>query len=126
MTPTPPSSCGGVMMAPAVPQAQQGCHVVEDTTTTTMEMQRHQQMLRELAAAPLHQEPDDFEDFMTRLPKAEDFGLQGFQEVPPEVFDEATGIWDHTAAAWSTPDNMMIDSAAGAAQHQKQQVVVPL
>ena len=91
-----------------------------------MEMQRHQQMLRELAAAPLHQEPDDFEDFMTRLPKAEDFGLQGFQEVAPEVFDEAAGIWDHAAAAWSTPATMMIDSAAGAAQHQPQQVVVPL
>ena len=93
-----------------------------------MEMQRHQQMIRELAAAPLHQEPDDFEDFMTRLPEAEDFGLQGFQEVPPEVFDEAAGIWDHTAAAaWSTPATMMIDSAAaGAAQHQPQQVVVPL
>ncbi|XP_066348676.1 dehydration-responsive element-binding protein 2C-like [Miscanthus floridulus] len=96
MTP-PPSSCGGVMMAPAVPQAQ-GCHV--DNTTTTMEMQRHQQMIRELAAVPLHQEPDDFEDFMMRLPEAEDFGLQGFQEVPPEVFDEAaSSIWDHTAAA---------------------------
>ena len=71
MTP-PPSSCGGVMMAPAVPQAQ-GCHV--DNTTTTMEMQRHQQMIRELAAAPLHRETDDFEDFMMRLPKVEDFGL---------------------------------------------------
>jgi len=84
-----------------------------------MEMQRHQQMIRELAAAPLHQEPDDFEDFMTRLPEAEEFGLQGFQEVPPEVFDEAaSSIWDHTAAAWSTP-TMMINSAAGAAQHQQ-------
>jgi hypothetical protein len=82
-----------------------------------MAMQRHQQMLRELAAAPLHQEADDFEDFMTRLPKAEDFGLQGFQEVPPEVFDEAAGIWDHTAA-WSSP-TMMIDSAGA----QRQQVV---
>jgi hypothetical protein len=30
------------------------------------------------------------------------------------VFDEATDIWDHTVAAWSTP-TMMIDSAAGAA-----------
>jgi len=37
---------------------------------------------------------------MTRLPKVENFGLQGFQEVPPELFDEATGrIWDHMAAA---------------------------
>jgi hypothetical protein len=84
-----------------------------------MEMQRHQQVIRELAAAPLHLEPDDFENFMMRLPEAEDFGLQGFQEVPPEVFDEAAGgIWDHTAATWSTP-TMMIDSAAGAAQHQQ-------
>ena len=86
MTP-PPSSCGVMTMAATAPQ---GSHV--DDTTSTMEMQRHQQMLRELAAAPLHQEPDDFEDFMTRLPRAEDFGLQGFQEVPPEVFDEAAAI----------------------------------
>jgi len=101
--------------AAAVPQAQ-GCHIDDTTTTTTMEMQRHQQIIRELAAALLHQEPDDF---MTRLPEAEDFGLQGFQEVPPEVFDEAArSIWDHTAAAWSTP-TMMIDSTAGAAQHQQ-------
>jgi hypothetical protein len=34
---------------------------------------------------------DDFEEFVTRLPKAEDFGLDGF---PPEVFDDdAAGIW---------------------------------
>ena len=123
---TKPSSCGVVMAPAAAPQAQQGCHV-DDTTTTTLAMQ-HQQMIRELAAVPLHQEADDdFEDFMTRLPKAEDFGLQGFQEVPPEVFDEAAGIWDHTAAAWSTPATMMtIDSAAGAAHQHQQQVVVPL
>jgi hypothetical protein len=31
------------------------------------------------------------------------------------VFDEATGIWDHTVAAWSTPA-MMIDFATGAAR----------
>jgi hypothetical protein len=40
-----------------------------------MEMQRHQQLIHELAAAPLHREPDDFEDFMTRLPNVEDFSL---------------------------------------------------
>ena len=48
---------------------------------------------------------------MTRLPKAEDFGLGGFQEVPPEVFDEAAGagIWDDTVA-WPSPA-MMLDYA---------------
>jgi hypothetical protein len=35
-------------------------------------------MIRKLAMAPLHWEPDDFEDFMTRLSKVEDFGPQGF------------------------------------------------
>ncbi|OAY67429.1 Dehydration-responsive element-binding protein 2C [Ananas comosus] len=29
---------------------------------------------------------DDFDDYVTRLPKAEDFGLEGFQEVP--LFDD--------------------------------------
>jgi hypothetical protein len=43
-----------------------------------MEMQRHQQIICELAAVPLHQELDDFEDFMTQLPKVEDFGLHVF------------------------------------------------
>jgi hypothetical protein len=38
-------------------------------------MQCHQQMICELAMAPLHRELDDFEEFMTRLPKAEDLGL---------------------------------------------------
>nr|TKW24700.1 hypothetical protein SEVIR_3G066600v2 [Setaria viridis] len=65
-------------------------------------------MADELAAAEQHQqaEADDFEDYVTRLPKAEDFGLGGFQEVPPEVFDEAAGggIWDHTVG-W--PSAMM-------------------
>ncbi|XP_062195337.1 dehydration-responsive element-binding protein 2C-like [Phragmites australis] len=60
-----------------------------------------------LSAAATDQE--DFEDYVTRLPKAEDFGLEGFQEV----FDEAAGgIWGMHTAGW--PD-MMIDA----------QVVVP-
>ena len=79
-----------------------------------------QQMIAdELAAAADHHhqqqqqaEADDFEDYVTRLPKAEDFGLGGFQEVPPEVFDEAAagGIWDHTVA-WPPSPAMMLDSA---------------
>ncbi|TVU04459.1 hypothetical protein EJB05_47569, partial [Eragrostis curvula] len=44
---------------------------------------------------------EDFEQYVTRLPKAEDFGLEGF---PPEVFDDAGagdgGIWDNYAADW--------------------------
>ncbi|KAL5217278.1 hypothetical protein ABZP36_017962 [Zizania latifolia] len=43
------------------------------------------------------QPPEDFEAYVTRLPKAEDFGLEGFQEVSLEVLDEADGgisIWD--------------------------------
>ncbi|KAL5219253.1 hypothetical protein ABZP36_019937 [Zizania latifolia] len=42
---------------------------------------------------------EDFEAYMTRLPKAEDFGLDSFQEVPLEFLDEADGgfsIWDLT------------------------------
>jgi hypothetical protein len=118
-TPAPPPSCGAMTMAAAAPHVQ-GFHVGDDDTTTAMAMHRHQQMMRELAEAPLHQEADDFEDFVTRLPKAEDFGLQGFQEVAPEVFDDAAGIWDH-AAAWEPP-TMMIDSGA----QPQQQLVVPL
>jgi hypothetical protein len=72
-------------------------------------------MADELAAAEQQQqqqaEADDFEDYVTRLPKAEDFGLGGFQEVPPEVFDEAGGggIWDHTIGCWPSP--MMMGDA---------------
>ncbi|KAG8073410.1 hypothetical protein GUJ93_ZPchr0006g45452 [Zizania palustris] len=44
------------------------------------------------------QPQEDFETYVTRLPKAEDFGLEGFQEVSlEEVLDEAGGgisIWD--------------------------------
>jgi hypothetical protein len=85
--------------------------------TPTAAMQ--QMIVDELAAAAdhLHQqqqqaEAEDFEDYVTRLPKAEDFGLGGFQEVPPEVFDEAAGggIWDHTVA-WPPSPAMMLDSA---------------
>ncbi|CAN6326423.1 unnamed protein product [Urochloa humidicola] len=83
-------------------------------TTPTAAMQR-QMMLDDLAAAGGEQqqqqqaEAEDFEDYVTRLPKAEDFGLGGFQEVPPEVFDEAAGggIWDH-AVGW--PATMMLES----------------
>ncbi|KAL6660915.1 hypothetical protein ACP70R_000299 [Stipagrostis hirtigluma subsp. patula] len=69
------------------------------------------------AAAATTEEDDDFEDYVTRLPKAEDFGLEGFQEVPPEVFDEAGcgggGIWDmHTAGGWPDMNMMMMSSAA--------------
>ncbi|KAG2615919.1 dehydration-responsive element-binding protein 2C-like [Panicum virgatum] len=86
-------------------------------TTPTAAMQ--QMIADELAAAAdhLHQqqqqaEAEDFEDYVSRLPKAEDFGLGGFQEVPPEVFDEAAGggIWDHTVA-WPPSPAMMLDSA---------------
>ncbi|KAF6984552.1 hypothetical protein CFC21_002542 [Triticum aestivum] len=45
--------------------------------------------------------PEDFEAYVTRLPKAEDFGLEGFQEVPLEVLAEAGGgvsIWDLSIA----------------------------
>ncbi|KAG8095694.1 hypothetical protein GUJ93_ZPchr0013g34373 [Zizania palustris] len=45
------------------------------------------------------QPQEDFEAYVTRLPKAEDFGLEGFQEVALEVLDEAGGgisIWDLT------------------------------
>jgi len=84
--------------------------------TPTAAMQ--QMIADELAAAADHHhqqqqqaEADDFEDYVTRLPKAEDFGLGGFQEVPPEVFDEAAGagIWDDTVA-WPSPA-MMLDYA---------------
>ena len=87
-------------------------------TTPTAAMQ--QMIADELAAAAdhLHQqqqqaEAEDFKDYVTRLPKAEDFGLGGFQEVPPpEVFDEAPGdgLWDHTVA-WPPLPAMMLDSA---------------
>ncbi|KAF8667134.1 hypothetical protein HU200_053321 [Digitaria exilis] len=76
-------------------------------------------MVDELAA-------EDFEDYVTRLPKAEDFGLGGFQQVPPEVFDEAAGgaIWDdddHAAAGWpaTTTTAMMVDSSSDSALSQQ-------
>ncbi|VAH18822.1 unnamed protein product [Triticum turgidum subsp. durum] len=57
--------------------------------------------------------PEDFEAYVTRLPKAEDFGLEGFQEVPLEVLAEAGGgvsIWDLSIA----PD-MAVAAASSAA-----------
>ncbi|XP_039827266.1 dehydration-responsive element-binding protein 2C-like [Panicum virgatum] len=86
-------------------------------TTPTAAMQ--QMIADKLAGAVDHShqqqqaEAEDFEDYVTRLPKAEDFGLGGFQEVPPpEVFDEAPsdGLWDHTVA-WPPSPAMMLDSA---------------
>uniref|UniRef100_A0ACD5ZU18 Uncharacterized protein n=1 Tax=Avena sativa TaxID=4498 RepID=A0ACD5ZU18_AVESA len=56
---------------------------------------------------------EDFEAYVTRLPKAEDFGLEGFQEVPLEVLDEAGGgisIWDLSIA----PDMVPASSSAAA------------
>ena len=50
---------------------------------------------------------EDFEAYVTCLPRAEDFWLEGFQEVPLEVLDEADGgigIWDLTIC----PDMMPI------------------
>ncbi|KAL5210351.1 hypothetical protein ABZP36_005974 [Zizania latifolia] len=47
----------------------------------------------------MQQPQEDFEAYVTRLPKAEDFGLEGFQEVALEVLDEAgsgISIWDLT------------------------------
>ncbi|CAN6336069.1 unnamed protein product [Urochloa humidicola] len=84
------------------------------TTPTTAAMQL--MILDELAVGDQEQqqrlaaEAEDFEDYVTRLPKAEDFGLGGFQEVPPEVFDDAGGgIWDH-AGGWPAACSMMLDS----------------
>ncbi|KAM0851236.1 hypothetical protein ACQ4PT_052567 [Festuca glaucescens] len=57
---------------------------------------------------------EDFEAYVTRLPKAEDFGLEGFQEVPLEVLDEAGGgisIWDLSVA----PDMVAAASSSAAA-----------
>uniref|UniRef100_A0A0D9X838 AP2/ERF domain-containing protein n=1 Tax=Leersia perrieri TaxID=77586 RepID=A0A0D9X838_9ORYZ len=55
-----------------------------------------------LPPASQQQQQDDLEDFETyvmRLPKAEDFGLEGFQEVALDVLEEADGgggisLWD--------------------------------
>ena len=57
---------------------------------------------------------EDFEAYVTRLPKAEDFGLEGFQEVPLEVLDEAGGgisIWDLSIA----PDMQVAAAASSSA-----------
>jgi hypothetical protein len=57
---------------------------------------------------------EDFEAYVTRLPKAEDFGLEGFQEVPLEVLDEGGGgisIWDLSIA----PDMVQAASSSAAA-----------
>ncbi|KAL6644345.1 hypothetical protein ACP70R_015953 [Stipagrostis hirtigluma subsp. patula] len=85
----------------------------------TMDTTSQQMMLvDDLAAATAPtttEDDDDFEDYVTRLPKAEDFGLEGFQEVPPEVFDEAGGggIWDmHTVGGWPDMNVTMMSSAA--------------
>ncbi|KAM0851543.1 hypothetical protein ACQ4PT_052371 [Festuca glaucescens] len=63
---------------------------------------------------PSSEAAEDFEAYVTRLPKAEDFGLEGFQEVPLEVFDEAGGgisIWDLSVA----PDMVAAASTSAAA-----------
>ncbi|OEL16541.1 Dehydration-responsive element-binding protein 2C, partial [Dichanthelium oligosanthes] len=88
-----------------------------NSSSSAMTMAMQQMMVKELAATnQQQQETDDFEDYVTRLPKAEDFGLGGFQEVPPEVFeDSAAGIWDDTVGWASTT---MVDDPA--------QVAVPL
>ncbi|KAL6901030.1 hypothetical protein ACP4OV_005706 [Aristida adscensionis] len=102
---------GMLAMPPAAPYLDAGAMGVMSMDTTTA---MAQQMVDELAAADDdEEEEDEFEQYVTRLPKAEDFGLEGFQEVPPEVFDDAgcAGIWDmHAAAAW--PD-MMLGAGAG-------------
>ncbi|XP_044961592.1 dehydration-responsive element-binding protein 2C-like [Hordeum vulgare subsp. vulgare] len=70
--------------------------------------------------------PEDFEAYVTRLPKAEDFGLEGFQEVPLEVLAEAGGgvsIWDLSIG----PDMMAAaaDSSAAACTVPQQRLQQP-
>ncbi|GJN04304.1 hypothetical protein PR202_ga21845 [Eleusine coracana subsp. coracana] len=71
----------------------------------SLNLQQQQQQVDEE-----EEDDEDFEQFVTRLPKAEDFGLEGF---PPEVFDDAAAgmvCWeDHTAAAVAAcwPPEMM-------------------
>lgn len=75
----------------------------------SQQQQQQQQQQQHLSQQQHDQEDEDedddedFEQFVTRLPKAEDFGLEGF---PPEVFDDAaaTGGWDNTR--W--PEMMMM------------------
>ncbi|CAL4910707.1 unnamed protein product [Urochloa decumbens] len=90
--------------AAATPTAAMQQMILDDLAAAAGE-QQHQQTQQQSAEA------EDFEDYVTRLPKAEDFGLGGFQEVPPEVFDEAAGggIWDH-AVGWPSTTMMMLDS----------------
>ncbi|GJN15403.1 hypothetical protein PR202_gb02316 [Eleusine coracana subsp. coracana] len=77
------------------------------TTNTTDHHHHHQQQQQQVDE---EEDDEDFEQFVTRLPKAEDFGLEGF---PPEVFNDAAAgmvCWeDHTAAAVAAcwPPEMM-------------------
>ncbi|XP_006660398.2 dehydration-responsive element-binding protein 2C-like [Oryza brachyantha] len=95
---------------------QQQQHMISSsaaTTTTTIIGSKHEScssndsnspspmpmLLADYGGVMMHpaEEEEDFETYVTRLPKAEDFGLEGFQEVPLDVLDEAGGgisIWD--------------------------------
>jgi hypothetical protein len=101
------SSCSVTMVvaspSPAVLCVQEAEEAMVGRTAAFQQQQtdqyQHQHHLDD------HDDDEDFEQFVTRLPKAEDFGLEGF---PPEVFDDddAAGIFwpDHTC--WS-PAEMM-------------------
>ncbi|XP_062192449.1 dehydration-responsive element-binding protein 2C-like [Phragmites australis] len=65
------------------------------SVTTAASPTNHQTMIQRMVdeLAATDQETEDFEAYVTRLPKAEDFGLEVFQEV-----FGGGGIWDmHTA-----------------------------
>jgi hypothetical protein len=94
------SSVTMVASAPAAVLCMQEADAMVGSRTAAA-FQQQQTDLEEVA----DDDDEDFEQFVTRLPKAEDFGLEGF---PPEVFDDdAAGIcWpDHTC--WSPAAEMM-------------------
>ncbi|EAZ43690.1 hypothetical protein OsJ_28317 [Oryza sativa Japonica Group] len=97
------AATAGAPPAAATPSVATPCSTNDDSNNSSSTT--HQQQLTTMlqldddnyTLQPSSSDQEDFETYVTRLPKAEDFGLEGFQEVPLDVLDEAGGgisIWD--------------------------------
>lgn len=97
------ATAGAPPAAAATPSVATPCSTNDDSNNSSSTT--HQQQLTTMlqldddnyTLQPSSSDQEDFETYVTRLPKAEDFGLEGFQEVLLDVLDEAGGgisIWD--------------------------------
>uniref|UniRef100_A0A0E0LY26 AP2/ERF domain-containing protein n=1 Tax=Oryza punctata TaxID=4537 RepID=A0A0E0LY26_ORYPU len=102
----------------AVPTPSTPCSGNDSNSSSTQQQQHPLTMLLDDDNYTLQQMPsseEDFETYVTRLPKAEDFGLEGFQEVPLDVLDETGGgisIWDLSIC----PSDVMAAAATATAK----------